>query len=97
MYFIVFTGGEKNPLFDTLMADADIPGRSEVTGIIPHIPESRSKLWKFHHKRGLNRNAPAPFKGIWGKYAADAEMKVEAAAAAHPGETPGRCTRPRPP
>ncbi|MCR5210079.1 MAG: hypothetical protein K6C99_07700 [Lachnospiraceae bacterium] len=87
MYFIVFTGGEKNPLFDTLMADADIPGRSEVTGIIPHIPESRSKLWEFHHKRGLNRNAPAPFKGIWGKYAADAEMKVEAAAAAHPGET----------
>ena len=89
MYFIVFTGGEKNPLFDTLMKDANIPGRSEVTGVIPHIPERRSKLWKFHHKRGLNRKAPAPFKGIWGKYATDAEEKIAKAAAEHPDEGVG--------
>lgn len=89
MYFLVFTGGEKNPLFDTLMSDANIPGRAEVTGMLPAIPESRSGLWKFHHKRGLNRKAPAPFKGIWGKYAAEAESKIADAVKAHPDEKIG--------
>ena len=68
MQFLVFTGGEKNDLFDLLFTD--LLGLSQVTihSELPHIPARLQRLWKLHHAPSLNEQRPLPFRTGWSRY-----------------------------
>ncbi|MBR5421489.1 MAG: hypothetical protein IK115_10105 [Lachnospiraceae bacterium] len=77
MRFICFTAGEENPLFDRMFAD--LAGDSRVR-MVSGLPRHSSALWKLHHKRGLNRKRPAPFRSVWSDKAFEAMVREEASA-----------------
>ena len=74
MQYLIFTGGDKNPLFDILFTG--LKGREGVslTPVLPVLP--KDPLYRFFHARTFNRNNPAPLRSIWDKLAAPLEEKV---------------------
>lgn len=68
MRFYIFTGGEKNPLYDVLFQDLKERQDVSVISEVPKIPARFMKLWKLHHSEKLNRYGALPFRGIWNSF-----------------------------
>lgn len=68
MRFLVFTGGEKNQLFDLLFSDLKGLRQVELCPELPKIPNKLRWLWKLHHTSKLNEKRPLPFREAWGRY-----------------------------
>ncbi len=70
MNYTIFTGGEKNDLFDFLMEDLKTDSRVELINKLPAIPKNLQLLWRLHHKWAL------PFRQIWYSYTPFSEDKL---------------------
>lgn len=68
MQFIIFTGGEKNNLFDLLFADLKQLNNVQIDSRLPRIPKPLRGLWKLHHAKKWNKNKPLPFRNIWNAF-----------------------------
>ncbi|MGN0347057.1 MAG: hypothetical protein ACI4DU_07200 [Lachnospiraceae bacterium] len=79
MQFIIFTGGEKNDLFDLLFADLKQLNNVVIDSRLPKIPKVLHGLWKLHHARKWNEKNPLPFRNIWNKFSPlkDLSLKPE--------------------
>ena len=69
MQFLIFTGGEKNDLFDLLFSDLSGLPQVSLHSELPRIPAKLQKLWTLHHAPGLNERRPLPFRNGWSRYA----------------------------
>ena len=83
MYALVFSGGKENALFDQMFADLKSDERVRYVSDLPRGAKERGFLYRLHHKRGLNRKKPAPFRGIWKEEGFETLVREEAAL--HPG------------
>ncbi|MCR5118771.1 MAG: hypothetical protein K6B44_04025 [Lachnospiraceae bacterium] len=74
MRYLIFTGCDKNPLFDILFND--LKGRDDVI-LEPRLPVlPKDPLYRFVHARTFNKTGPAPFRGLWNKLSATLEETV---------------------
>lgn len=68
MKYWIFTGGEKNELFQQLMSDLEELDNVTLIASLPQIPASKKTLWKYHHNVKLNSKMILPFRSIWYSY-----------------------------
>lgn len=68
MEYIIFTGGEKNELFDLLFADLKEMSNVTIDSGMLHLSKFKEKLWKLHHNKKMNMKKPMPFRAVWNKY-----------------------------
>ena len=73
MHYLMFTGGGKNALFDTMFADLKNDTRVSIISFLPE--HDHEKLYKLHHARSLNRRRPAPFRFLWESSRMEAEVR----------------------
>ncbi len=75
MRYLIFTGGDKNPLFDILFRD--IESREDVVMLsqLPALPSD--PVYKFFHARTFNKKNPAPFRSFWDKLSTDFEKRIK--------------------
>ena len=78
MSYLIFTGGDKNPIFHILFEE--LKGREDVilSSALPLLPAD--PVYRFIHARTFNRKRPAPFRSFWDKLAAPFETQVREAA-----------------
>ena len=68
MNYVIFTGGERNSLFNQLFSDLEGLNNVILKPGISHIPNNLQGIWKKHHSPNLNKNHLLPFRSIWNKY-----------------------------
>ena len=64
MYYLIFTGGEENELFDDMFADLRERENMRCIPDVPQVAGALRPLYRLHHARSLNRKRPLPFRGI---------------------------------
>ena len=75
MRYLIFTGGDKNPLFDILFEELE--GREDVV-LLPQLPElPLDPLYRFFHARSFNKKKPAPFRSFWDKLSESFENRIK--------------------
>lgn len=77
MQFLIFTGGEKNDLFDLLFTDLKKLPQVTLHPELPAIPDRLGKLWHLHHLPSLNRHRPLPFRDFWSRYCSLYDFRPE--------------------
>lgn len=77
MQFLIFTGGEKNDLFDLLFTDLRKLPQVTLHPELPRIPDRLGRLWSLHHSPTLNRCRPFPFRGCWSRYCSLYDFRPE--------------------
>lgn len=68
MHFYIFTGGERNPLYDILFSDLKSLYNVTLISSLPAIPKNKEKLWKLHHSKSMNQIFELPFRAAWNRY-----------------------------
>ena len=68
MHFYIFTGGERNPLYDILFSDLKSLYNVTLISSLPAIPKNKEKLWKLHHSKSMNQIFELPFCAAWNRY-----------------------------
>lgn len=68
MRYQIFTGGERNALYDILFQDLRGREQIRIVSMVPKIPDGVSGIWKIHHSERLNGYVKLPFRSLWNRY-----------------------------